>query len=459
MPGRRWPCACVENHDRKANTVKTSAKSLVLAPAVAAAITGLVAAPAFASPTSTSSATETTPAPSQSAAATPTASPSDGKDAPLEAQISVDQITRDDLANNKKGLEFTGTGFTPNETATVTVVDTTGKNQTPDTKIAINDKGELSGSYYFTVSGTPKDIPLGKYSLFLTDTATKKNSTKVEFEVVDKVTSSPSATPTESAKPSGSATPSTTVTTPAPTTAPSESPTQKPSPTETAAPSETATPTPTPTRSKPPTAKAEVPRASNSPTPTESGSSSPTESGSSSAAAAEKREAAASPKLSVDPKEISSENFTATKGGVTITVEDVSPGESVSLVVQHAQGKVKQYKTTKDADENGRAVFGVRGEGKPVLGRYNVTASAPSTDGLNGTFTVTTNDPNGGTGNGSGSGSGNSSASGSGNSTLPRTGADATGLALGAGLLVLGTAAIIVTRRRTKASGDPSDLG
>nr|WP_277925246.1 LPXTG cell wall anchor domain-containing protein [Sediminivirga luteola] len=41
---------------------------------------------------------------------------------------------------------------------------------------------------------------------------------------------------------------------------------------------------------------------------------------------------------------------------------------------------------------------------------------------------------------------------------MPRTGSELTGIALGAGLLVIGTAAIVVSRRKAKDANGPADL-
>src|SRR5699024_636986 len=121
------------------------------------------------------------------------------------------------------------------------------------------------------------------------------------------------------------------------------------------------------------------------------------------------------------------------------------------------------------ANEDGTAVFRLHPEGKAVLGTYNVSVAIEDFDEeLTGTFQVVTNgtdverdddedDAQGGDGGGSddGSDSGDSGSGGgsddsrSGNAAdLPRTGTELTGVALGAGLLVVGAAAVVLTRRR-----------
>ena len=52
----------------------------------------------------------------------------------------------------------------------------------------------------------------------------------------------------------------------------------------------------------------------------------------------------------------------------------------------------------------------------------------------------------------------NGSGSNDSGSDLPRTGAEMTGLALGVGLLAVGAAAVIITRRRMNASDDPAEF-
>ena len=91
--------------------------------------------------------------------------------------------TRADIADRKKGIGFSGTGFTPDNKATVTVVGTDGSKYSPETKLTVDEKGKVSGTYFFSVTDNAK-VPSGNYSLYLTDEKTEKDSSKVSFEVV-----------------------------------------------------------------------------------------------------------------------------------------------------------------------------------------------------------------------------------------------------------------------------------
>ena len=167
---------------------------------------------------------------------------------------------------------------------------------------------------------------------------------------------------------------------------------------------------------------------------------------------------------------------------MTITVTDAAAGSEVSLSVAHEQGQVSTFETSKTVNDDGTAVFQLHPDGKAVLGAYSVVASGEGFDDLTGEFTVVTNgteverddeddsqggaddsDDNGSDDNGSeGGGSGDQGGSGDGSRSgsaadLPRTGTELTGLALGAGLLVVGAAAVVVTRRRS-AQADPSGV-
>ena len=219
--------------------MKTS-KSLVLAPAVAVAVSGLIAVPAFASAASTPSessdsielptdlpkagpatvqppqspdgsagATESSDA-SESASASESATEAPEAGTP-EAILETDQVSQADIADKNKGIRFSGTGFTPEGEATVTVVGTEGTPYKPKSKLTVTEDGEVNGRYFFTASEGAK-VPTGTYTLFLTDLKSEQESEKVEFEVVEKVDESATPAPTETATESASPTPTETAT-------------------------------------------------------------------------------------------------------------------------------------------------------------------------------------------------------------------------------------------------------
>ncbi|QCP04640.1 LPXTG cell wall anchor domain-containing protein [Brevibacterium sp. CS2] len=407
-------------------------------------------------------------------------------DAP-EATVEVPEVSQTDIADTEEGIGFSGTGFTPESTATVTVIGTEGTEYAVKDPLTVTPEGEVNGVFFFTTTDAAK-VPTGTYTLFLTDTETKKDSSKVTFEVVEKVaeTPTPAPSPTECATPSATPTPTETPeeTTPPETATPSETA----SPTPSATPSETATPSATPSETATPSA---TPSETASPTPTETATPTPTESGASdnrreaprptptapesqipapptsSAPAGSDAAEAAAFSIAIDPTEISSSDFADDDKGVTITVTGAQPGEQITVQVEHAQGQVERFQIDKIANEQGDAVVGVHAASDPVLGEYRVTAFGPESEAQAGSFTVVTNstsvgDEAGNRAGGEGSDSGSGGGSGSGGSSdsgtaLPRTGSEMTGLALGAGLLVVGAAAVVVTRRRTRST-DPSDV-
>ncbi|MBD8019714.1 LPXTG cell wall anchor domain-containing protein [Brevibacterium gallinarum] len=531
--------------------MKTS-KSLVLAPAVAVAVSGMFAVPAVAS-TSTA----------------PDSPPAQGDTKKPEATVESETVTQSDIANKDKGIRFSGSGFDGDKTARVVVTGTDGTEYPADQKLTVNDKGEVNGSYFFTTSGDAT-VPLGEYKLKLVGNDTKTESTEVTFTVVSDSESpaptpsatpsetpsetttpseTPSATPTENPKPEigevkasaaevdekafldkgieftgegFTANLKTTVTVKAPAengeapqTAEAEVTTDKDgklaftvkgartadalatpasgdsdSPLEiavkpgtytvevkaegaekaatttfdvTAAATEEPTPTGTPSPSDSPSATSDP---SESATPSDTPSATPSETPSETTAPSkspvptgqptDSDEQKAAPKLTIDPLEIASADFG--KDGVKIIGENFEPGQKITMVVNHAQGKVKQYTTEVTADDNGVAAFRVRAVTTPVLGQYNVTvhpsdAAADGDEALHGSFTVITNGSSVGDET-----TGDTKKGTSGGTDLPRTGAELTGLAMGAGLLVIGAAAVVITRRRTAGGNGPADI-
>ncbi|WP_020424284.1 LPXTG cell wall anchor domain-containing protein [Brevibacterium ravenspurgense] len=235
--------------------------SLVLAPAVAA-VTGFAAVPAFAAPGDQ--------APDTASGQNPTSSSSDSEEGEVSVSLAQDSIAAEQIADSKQGLKFTGTGFTPGDKATVTVIGTDGISYTPDTKLAVSQAGEVKGSYFFSTDKGSK-VPEGSYRLFLTDLKTNEATELAKFTVGDKTedTAEKPAEDEQQAKPEGSAKPegasesTDSASTPvadksadasaSPSAQPSETPSPAPSQTtQSAQPSETSTPSETPSTSASP---------------------------------------------------------------------------------------------------------------------------------------------------------------------------------------------------------------
>ncbi|WP_420734486.1 LPXTG cell wall anchor domain-containing protein [Brevibacterium luteolum] len=368
---------------------------------------------------------------------TPTATPTETKKPkqteepkPEIGEIKAGAAEVDEKAFLEKGIEFAGQGFTANLTTNVTVTAPAENGEEPKT-VSANVSTDKDGKLAFTVKGAPaadalatpagggSDAPLeiavtpGTYTVKVKAEGAEKVATTT-FDVTAAATEEPPSTGTPSPSDSPSATSD-----PSQSATPSDTPSATPS----ATPSETTTP-------------------SKSPVPTGQ----PTESDDKKAA----------PKLTIDPLEIASADFG--KDGVKIIGENFKPSQKITMVVNHAQGKVKQYTTEVTADDNGVAAFRVRAVTTPVLGQYNVTvhpsdAAAGGDQALHGSFTVITNGSSVGDET-----TGDTKKDTSGGTDLPRTGAELTGLAMGAGLLVIGAAAVVITRRRTAGGNGPADI-
>ena len=154
--------------------------------------------------------------------------------------------------------------------------------------------------------------------------------------------------------------------------------------------------------------------------------------------------------ITIEPKEIAASDFVKKDEGVQIKVEGFEEGEKVSLEVVAGPKNVEGITLDETANKDGVAAFSIYGtnasDPSAYLGQYDVQVTgANDTDdekALTGSFDVVADeDGNGGGDNGDG---------GDGGSDLPRTGAELTGLAAGAGLLVVGGAAVVLTMRRNK---------
>ncbi|TGD12524.1 LPXTG cell wall anchor domain-containing protein [Brevibacterium sp. S111] len=171
----------------------------------------------------------------------------------------------------------------------------------------------------------------------------------------------------------------------------------------------------------------------------------------------EAEEAPAERKLTVDPKEISAADFVKEDKGVQITAEGFEEGEKVTLEVVAGPENVEGITLDETANADGVVGFSIYGTSasnpEAYLGKYEleVTGANDTADesALTGSFQVVADEDGNGGGN-DGDDNGNDDGNGDGGSDLPRTGAELTGLAAGAGLLIVGGAAVVLTMRRKK---------
>ncbi len=166
-------------------------------------------------------------------------------------------------------------------------------------------------------------------------------------------------------------------------------------------------------------------------------------------------EAPAERAIAIEPKEIAASEFVKEDKGVKITVKGFDEGEKVTLEVMAGPENVKGIELTETANADGVARFSIYGTSASnpsvYVGKYDVSVTgANDTDDespLTGSFKVVADDQGNG---GGGSDDGKDGGNGGGGSDLPRTGAELTGLAAGAGLLLVGGAAVVLTMRRVK---------
>ncbi|MFC9443366.1 MULTISPECIES: LPXTG cell wall anchor domain-containing protein [unclassified Brevibacterium] len=171
---------------------------------------------------------------------------------------------------------------------------------------------------------------------------------------------------------------------------------------------------------------------------------------------------AAEAKLTVSPESVTPKDFVQKDKGVKLVVENCEPGEDVRFVVNpKGNSSVTAFDETEKADDEGNASVTVYGTSasnpSAYIGDYDVTVTCGD-DELTGKFSVE-EDPNAGGSDGNddgGSDGGNGGGNGGGD--LPRTGMELTGLAAGAGLLLVGGTAIFLTKRRKKGVPSPSDI-
>ena len=167
-------------------------------------------------------------------------------------------------------------------------------------------------------------------------------------------------------------------------------------------------------------------------------------------------EAPAEASLTVSPKTIEAADFANEEKGVTLAVENCEPGQDVHFEVNPKGINVTAYENTVKADDEGRAsvnVFGTSSDASAYVGSYTATATCGD-DTMKDSFKVTEGADSGGdTGNGDNGSAGNDDGS-----QLPRTGADLGGLTTGALLLLVGGAAIAITGRKNKFGQTPTSF-
>lgn len=158
-------------------------------------------------------------------------------------------------------------------------------------------------------------------------------------------------------------------------------------------------------------------------------------------------EATAEKTLTIEPGTLSASDFVR-EDAVIITAAGCQPEADATMTVIPQGMNVGNYSETATVDADGAVAFSVHGQhdmmAQTYAGDYAVTVACAGNDQRTGSFTVTADaaptpsaDPTGTSGGQHSRGA-----------RLPRTGSDLLAAAAGAILLTVGTASIIVTRRR-----------
>lgn len=158
------------------------------------------------------------------------------------------------------------------------------------------------------------------------------------------------------------------------------------------------------------------------------------------------------PKLSIDPERLSGADFIDRDKGVQLTVTDCAADAEVQFEVYSEDMGERLYEQAATTDEEGTAgvqVYGLGDDPAYYVGTYNVRTNCMDIPG-SGEFVVTGDGSDDGSGGGDGGDSGEAGGSGGG-SSMPRTGAELTGLSAGALLILGGAAAVMVARRKNKS--------
>ncbi len=161
--------------------------------------------------------------------------------------------------------------------------------------------------------------------------------------------------------------------------------------------------------------------------------------------------------LSVDPEKIAAADFVKADA-VTIVATGCEPGKDAELAVTPESENIGTHVDTATADADGTVPFTVFGDNpeaaESYIGVYDVIVSCPGGDDLTGAFTVTAgdgsdDDGSGGDDKGKDDNGKNGDDKRDDRSRLPRTGSEFTAAGAGLALLAIGTAGIMLTRRRS----------
>jgi len=161
--------------------------------------------------------------------------------------------------------------------------------------------------------------------------------------------------------------------------------------------------------------------------------------------------------LNVDPERIAAADFIK-EGAVTIVATGCEPGKDAELTVTPENENIGTHVDTATADADGTVAFTVFGDNpeaaESYIGAYDVIVSCPGGDDLRGAFTVTAgdgsdDDGSGGDDKGKDDNGKNGDDKRDDRSRLPRTGSEFTAAGAGLALLAIGTAGIMLTRRRS----------
>lgn len=152
--------------------------------------------------------------------------------------------------------------------------------------------------------------------------------------------------------------------------------------------------------------------------------------------------------LSVSPKTIAGADFVDKEKGVTATAKNCQEiGDMVHLTVRREDSEEILYDEKVKVGETGDAalsIYGLQNRPDAYVGTYTVSVTC-STATLDDQFTVSSDGSSDDEGGQTGSGSSGEAGS------LPRTGAEMTGLGVGVGLMLLGAAAIVLARMRSRS--------